>query len=395
MNRNREPRLSATTRTIGLRTRWLAPLGAVAVIVLLVMGAGSAAACSTPPSTAPTVLATIPLLDAIAANSTTVFIQGVTNCSEIYAISESGSVSLYATLPIGPNVTCSEGALALAPSTTCSYSTSNVTVAPTSLSSSGSGEWGKKGSHGKCSPCHNNSGMVLYDVVAGVLYEITDGGSNVTIVATFSVPNASNLNMGLAYDQVGAFHHDLVVTSSSGGKVWLVNESGNVTLFTSLHTYIGGPAFAPSWFGSYGGDLMIAAKRVGEIYAITPGGNVSWAANWSKPNAVTFPSSSSSGNGYGGCGSGYTGTCSFGWNHYVLFVANYTSGGLEAYTQNQLKHYAGQGFIAGGLNQGIASFTSSGNTTLFAGNTEKLSDIAFITCFPSSQGNGRGGHGGW
>ncbi|MGA8664973.1 MAG: hypothetical protein WB809_07935 [Thermoplasmata archaeon] len=363
----------------------------MAILVLLVLGAGTAGAWghSTPPT--PTVLATVPLVATVVANSTTVFAQGVTNCSDIWAISTSGNVSLYATVPQAMSI-CEEGALALAPySISVPYNPGNVSNLPRDA------EWGHggggHGGHGGRGGCGCRSNETLYDALDGVLYEITDGGTNVSTVATFpGVPDLTSENMGLTYDQVGWFNNDLIVTSSAGGMIWLVNSSGNVTLFAQLHTYIGGPAVAPGWFGSYGGDLLVAAKHLNAIVALNSSGNASVVANWTTPNAVGFQSGG--GHGWGGwdqdgCGSG---SCSFGPNHDVLFVANYSSGAVEGFPESDVQSYAGQGFIAGGLNAGIGTFTSGGTTSMFASQTQRLSDLAFIDCFQCYAHCGGGHH---
>lgn len=364
-----------------LRARVIAPAGAVAILAILVLGTGTVAATATPPPEPHTDLATIPLIDAIAATPSVVFAQGVTNCSQIYAISPWSNVSVYATVPVG-NATCDEGSLVVAPALNCSYELGpSLAVAEATGEGGLVGEWGHTG----CSPCHKQLTLALYDVVAGVLYEITGGGSVVTPIAKFPVPNVASENLGLAYDQVGLFNHSLIVTSSSEGKIWLVNATGNVTLLTELYTYIAGPAVAPIGFGSYGGDLMVAEKKKGHVEAITPNGTMSIVANWTDANGVAFPSSLShhwwslsDWTPSDGC---ITPKCTFGPNHDVLFVANYSSGALEAFPASDLQNFSGQGFVIGGVNHGIASFAANGTTTLFASQTERLSAIAFITCF--------------
>ena len=380
----------------GLRWRGLAPVGTVAVLAILLVGTGAAAACSTPPgSPSYTVLATIPLVDAIAANSSDVFVQGVTNCSDIWAIVPNGTISLYATVPVS-NSACDEGALVLAPNSTYTGTgISNGTGGghPGVIVQDGAiSDWGRGHCHGQ------PTNTTLFDVVEGRLFAITDSGTNVTEIAKFPISPKPSENLGLAYDQVGAFGHDLIVTSSAGGNVWLVNATGNVTLLVQLHTYIGGPDVAPMSFGPFGGDVIIAEKRMGEVVAVTPSAVVTNVANWSKANAVTFPNAGGGHGHGGGWGWGYGGgcsyACSFGSNHDVMFVANYTSGGVEAFPASDLVGYHGEGFVAGGLNQGIAAFAPNGTTTLFASQTQKLSDIASIYCPTPSSGGGHGG-GGW
>jgi hypothetical protein len=324
-------------RSRGLLVGLLSPLGAIAVIALMVFSIGAASAAA-PPAEVSYTLGTVPLLDAIAVNSTDVFAQGVTNCSTIYAISTTGTMSVYATIPLPANVTCDEGALALVPA-----------VPP-------------------C-PCQCNGTVVgpetLYDIVGGYLYAITNGGANVTLAQHFYVNPTLKENLGLTYDQIGLFQHDLIVSTSEGGKVWTYNTTtGATSLLVQLHTYIGGPVIAPLTFGRYGGDMIIAEKRMGEVVAVNPWGNVANISNWSKPNAVTFPPGPSA-----------TG---FGANHLVLFVANYTSGAVEGFPASDMTNFTGQGFLAAGLNQGVASFTAGGTNTLFAWQTQKLS---FITSF--------------
>lgn len=380
---------------------WIAtavtPLGAIAVLLLLVLGAGAASACHPPPTQSQTTLITLPEIDAIAATPSVVYTAGVVNCSDVWAINAWGGVSLYANVSVAPGE-CTEGSLVVAPYSNCTTSWSEAT---TDLSVAGSdiADWGHGGG-GQCKPCGAQFGEALYYVVGGVLYRITQGGSNVTEVASFNVPYGTAENLGLAYDQVGNFSHDLIVTSSSAGQIWLVNvTSGNVSLFLQLGTYIAGPAIAPIGFGAYGGDLFLAEKKHGTVVVVTPGGSVSTLADWTKANAVAFPSTLTGWNrtgGHGGCGGGGgSGACTFGSNRAVFFVANFTSGALEAFSASDFANFTGLGFVSGGENHGIAGFSATGATTVFATGTQRIGDIAFITCPPSPCGSGGGGGGGW
>jgi hypothetical protein len=357
--------------------------GAVAVFAILMLSAGTAAAGSstgawgawgTPSPPSFSVLATLPLANTVVANSTMVFAAGVTNCSQIWGINATGFAGVYATVPVYGSA-CHEGALILAPySIPATCISCNVSAGPRG----GTGGWGHN--------CGNSKQETLYYVEDGYLFEITSGGSVVSIVTTFSVPSAKTESMGLAYDQVGMFNHDLIVTGSSGGEIWLVNQTGVVTDFASLHTYIAGPAVAPWGFGPYGGDLMVAAKTLGLVEALNSTGSVTVVTNWTKAIGVAFQT----GSGGGGCG-GWGGGCSFGSAHDIFFLANYSSGAIEAFPASDFRGIAGQGIVAGGENYGIASFSWSGATSLFASGTERLGNIAFISCF-GGQGNGWGSH---
>jgi hypothetical protein len=370
----------------GLGARFYAPMGAVAVLALLLMGTGAAGACGSTTQPQPTVLTTIPLISTVVANTTNVFAQGETNCTQIYSIDAWGNVKVYATLPNQTNP-CSEGALALVPTTVCvsQWSAGAATASP-------AGAWGNRG--GGCGRCQKEVVVdTLYDALNGVLYEITQGGSNVTAVGHYKVPANETENMGLTWDQVGNFSHDLIVTSSSGthsgGWIWLFNTTTqNSTELAYLDTYLAGPAIAPTWFGSYSGDILIGDKTSGQVLSITPSATVTVVTNWTKALSVAFPSSPSFG---GTCGGGSS--CSFGHQHYVFFVANYSSGALEAFPASDFRHFGNQGMVAGGVDHGIASFTSSGTTTLFLNNTQRLSEIAFVTCFPDQNNHGGRGWG--
>jgi len=210
--------------------------------------------------------------------------------------------------------------------------------------------------------------------VDGTLYSITDWGTTVTTLATFPVPSGVREDMGLTWDQVGTFNHDLIITSSSNGQIWLYNiTTGTTTLFMKLGMYISGPQVAPLGFGSYGGDLLVAEKHANQVVAITPGAVVSTVTAWTESTGVAFDNAPQ---GYG-----------FGPQAYTLFVANFTSGALEAWTNSQLvgynTTYNSQGWLMSGNDNGIASFTGTGATTLFASNTLRLSAISFVAYTPN------------
>lgn len=329
----------------GVAAGILTPIGAIGVLVVLIMGIGVGTA--TPvygPAPPPAVLAVDPSIDAVAANTSTVFYQDVNNCWNIYAMAPYGGPGVYAQLPVEEG-TCTEGSLAIALT------------------------------YNACG-CASD---VLYDVVAGTLYRITDWGTVVTPLASFPVPFGVREDMGLTWDQTGNWSHDLIITSSSDGQIWLYNITlGTTTLFMKMGEYISGPAVAPYGFGSYGGDLLVGVKHHNAVDAITPLGVVSTVTSWTEATAVAFDAAPQ---GYG-----------FGPYAYTLFVANFTSGALEAWTNSQLVGYNStyntQGWLMSGNNHGIASFTGTGASTLFASNTLRLSAIAFVaftpSCCPSS-----------
>ncbi len=341
----------------------LTPLGAIGVFVIMFLSVGTTAA--TPSPTQPNnVLTTIPGLDAIAANSTVVFAQAEQNCSQIWGIAPWDAVGIYAHVPI-TNANCTQGSLVIAPANTSCGNLSLGINAPAAASRSGPAVYGAWTS--SCPPCPCVADD-LYDVTGGSLFQISDWGTIVTTMDTFPVPIVPRENMGLTYDQVGTFDHDLIVTSSDTGNIWLVNiTTYAVTPFLKMGTYISSPAVAPMSFGSLGGDLLVAVKHNSQVDAITPGGIISVVTHWKFANSVAFSTSNNT----------------FGPDNDVFFVANYTSGALEAYTASQLAPYAGLGFVAGGHDAGIAAFNSLGVKTLFGTGTDRVSAIAFITANPA------------
>ena len=382
--------LGTTKRTI-TALRLIVPLGAIAVVAVLLLSAGSSAGAGGTASglqsawhsgggSPPTynVLDTIPRADTVVANTTDVFAQGAINCSNIWAIAPSGTVSLYATVPVNDNA-CHEGALALAPYEipgTCF--SCNVTTGPKEAPTAGHGGLGTGGGQ---SGCHRQTvSQTLYDVVNGNLYEIQDNGATVLLVTTFNVPTVSWESMGMTYDQVGSFDHDLVITSASHGMVWTVNQTGVVTQVAELNTYIAGPAVASGNFGAFGGDIMVAEKTNGIVESISTSGATAPVTNWSKAVGVAFQSNS------GGCGSS---SCTFGPDHDIFFLANYSSGAIEGFPAADFRGISGLGIVAGGQDRGIAAFRPDGVTTLFDANTARIGNIAFISCF------GQNGWGGW
>jgi len=334
-------------------------------------------------------LASVPGITSIAVSPTEMFVTSATNCTQVWSVSPSGTVSLYAVLPI-PVSKCGEGSVALAPWGWGSHV--SVEVAWSSDHNSG-GHWGNNqgnpgdhqgnwggngnggGSGGGCGCGQQKSFDSLWDVQEGQLFEISDHGSTVTLFATFS---KTGTDMGLTYDSTGNFSHDLVVTGSSG-RVWTVSPAAVVTLIANLNTHIEGPAVAPWSFGAYAGDALVASTPKNAVYAVSPTGTITKVTKWKQAESIAFPSD---------C------RCGFGTEPAVFFVANVTSGTIEAYPASYFTTLKGLGFVDGEINGGIGSFTSAGTTTTLQSHTGHLEQIAFVQCF-GAKGNEYGGSGGF
>jgi hypothetical protein len=81
---------------------------------------------------------------------------------------------------------------------------------------------------------------------------------------------------GIAYDQVGAFGHRLLVTATAQGGMTLfaIDCRGAVsTIARHLPTAEGGISVAPITFGTHAGDLIVPDEKSGRIVSIDPRGN--------------------------------------------------------------------------------------------------------------------------
>jgi hypothetical protein len=386
--------------------------GAAAFVVFMLM-LGSASATggnyghfTSDPPMGEYALASIPGVTSLAVSPTELFATTSTNCTQVLSVSPSGVVSLYASLPI-PVSKCGEGSIALAPA--CF---GNAASPAGNWGNWGNGQGNKQGDNqGYCHYYSGNKGNwgsgnnnykgiqydnqgvngnnqnqgqcgcegqktsqdTLWDVQEGQLFEISDHGSKVTLFATFT---KTGNDMGLTYDSVGAFGHDLIVTGSSG-RVWTVNQTGVVTLVSDLKVHIEGPAVAPWNFGAYGGDVLVASQTKDTVYAVEPNGAFVPFTSWKSAESVAFPSN---------CG------CGFGTEPAVFFVANVTSGTIEAFPASYFTTLHGLGFVDGETNGGIGSFTSTGATTTIATHTKHLEQIAFVQCFGHDGCCGNGGY---
>jgi hypothetical protein len=265
--------------------------------------------------------ASIPGVDGIAASSQMVYATTDYNCTQVWAVTPWHQVQLYASLPI-PVSKCGEGAIAMGPA-----------------------------------PCGCES-WVVYVIQEGQVFEVSNWPTTVTLIATVTTSHVQQ-DWGMSYDQVGTFHHDLIVGGAAQGDIWLVNiTTGNVTFFTSLNTHqIEALPVAPMGFGSYGGDIIVPIQLLNEVVAVSPTGVVSPIVGYSQAEGVAFPTS-----------------CSVG-----LLVANQTAGGIDLYPKGELSGLlSGYAFVNGEGDRGIAAFTASGSLTVIAVQTYHLEQIAFL-----------------
>lgn len=101
---------------------------------------------------------------------------------------------------------------------------------------------------------------------------VSADGSQTGSFANVGVPSLN----GIAFDTVGAFSHDLLVTGPVNGKteVVAIDCYGNVHVIAQAAPVVeGGIAVAPRGFGAFGGDLIASDELSGIIWAIAPDGS--------------------------------------------------------------------------------------------------------------------------
>jgi hypothetical protein len=102
----------------------------------------------------------------------------------------------------------------------------------------------------------------------------------------FARVGGSGLLDGIAFDQVGRFGHDLLVTRTAAAKttVLAIDCHGRVrTVTRSAPRMEGGIAVAPLTFGRFGGDLIAPDEHSGRIFAVTSRGSSLLVANSGLP----------------------------------------------------------------------------------------------------------------
>lgn len=128
------------------------------------------------------------------------------------------------------------------------------------------------------------------NTVYAIRFQDGRGVSRVTpsgVVSRFAGISAPGLINGITFDELGRFHHRLLVSINHGTTTTVVAVScrGAVTKITSSAPRVeGGIAVAPRSFGRFGGDLIAPDELSGRIFAITPAGRSMLVANSGLPH---------------------------------------------------------------------------------------------------------------
>jgi hypothetical protein len=353
----------------------VSPLFGIFALALFMASSGANAQTITAPAAVPTVtattMATLPGVIGVAASPTLLVAVNQTDCDQVFSVSGSGHLSLFATVPV-TNAAC------FGPS---QYGG----LEPAIAISGGQGGF----------PCNEVYLAIDDDVgstIQAQIYQINPDGTHVQLFAT--LPGAEG-DMGIIFDNVGTFNHSMIVTSSFNGEIWVLGPQGSshgtVAPWLKLtKTVIEGPWVAPMSFGKAGGDMFIASQKYwdpvnstyvnGVVLAITPSGASSIFASWNDAESIAFDSASN--------------LATFENTGAALIIADQTDGLIEELPASDFVNHGGQGFVDSEDGAGIAAIASTGTTSLFAPTSAHvdLEVIAFVTqtvCHPCSPCGGQ------
>jgi hypothetical protein len=248
------------------------------------------------------------------------------NPRTIYSIDSSGNATPFANLPNWPDGGCHEDYLAVSP-----------------------GMGGFPANY-------------VYVAQGPRIYQVSADGSSVSLFLTLPLPNTHN---AIAFDEVGTFGNDMIVTGSNGA-IYKVTSAGVATLVANIGTMIEGPVVAPPSFAPYGGQIIVAAEGVSRVYAVSNTGVVTHIADWPAAEAVhVIPQT----------------VCSFGNSGGALFATDFPNG-VEKYPVSDFTGLAGR-LLVTGENGGIGLMTSNGASivmTTFNTDGTHYEGSAFVDC---------------
>jgi len=137
-----------------------------------------------------------------------------------------------------------------------------------------------------------------------------DGSTSILTNIGSAIPGGEPFGLAFAPAGFGSIGGDLLASDSTNGKIFAIDSSGNVSLFTTIPLGTGQPglrqmAIAPSGYGNYGGDLFVSVSgstagggTFGSVVAVNAsGGEDAIIDQGSLPNAfdprgLYFPNSS-------------------------------------------------------------------------------------------------------
>lgn len=325
------------------RATWaVAFMGSLVLGALLVGASGPAVAAPSGGTTLPT-FASVPSPIAVSATTTSLIVLSSSSCTSVYSVAPNGQAnSHFATISTSVKK-CNEAAIAVSP---------------------GLGGF--------------PAGEIYVLESDGSLYAIAPAGGTASLILSDSA-NLAGTYLGLAFDYTGSFGYALIATGGKAGNAVAITaqltatagaSSPNAyteTYLASFGTYVEGPAVAPSGYGSYGGDLMVASEGQSNVYALAPQTSTPLVfTQWSNSEAVSFVP---------------TLACSYSTTGYSYFVADTADNALLGFSSSTFSGLSNSALILSEYKgAGVDIISSTGSSSVLSVPGKTLDGASYVAC---------------
>ncbi len=205
----------------------------------------------------------------------------------------------------------------------------------------------------------------VYVVVRQKIWQISASGSNAKVFK--KIPALSAGNNGITFDTVGTFGFNMIITDRRG-PVWTVTSAGVATQIADVLDQIEGPAVAPSTFGAFGGQLLVASEFSGKVFAIDPVTfAISTVGSWESAEGVDIVPPT---------------VCEFGASGGAYFVAMEDENRIVMFPALDFTGLEGQALAPGEITTSIGVSDGLSDFTTFSGpiGTPDLEGSDFFPC---------------
>jgi YVTN family beta-propeller protein len=275
--------------------------------------------------------AKLPLPVGLAVNSTGFLATEFNDCTTLFSISSTGTVSTFATAP-DLDGACEEAYPAIS----------------TGFAFFARGE--------------------VFLTQGPYVFEVGSHGGSMSLFATIPAFGTNpDQPTGITFDTVGTFGFLMVLSGGPAGTIVTVSSTGTPTTIGSVGHPVEGPTVAPLTFGADGGDLLVGTGAGNTLIAVSPGGGVAAVSSWPGAWSVsTVPAT----------------TCSFdGTDPY--FVADESAGAVYAFSASRLSGLAGDALVTSDSTpspSGIAQVVPSGSASSFSASADLLPGSMYAFC---------------
>jgi YVTN family beta-propeller protein len=200
------------------------------------------------------------------------------------------------------------------------------------------------------------------------IFEVGPKGGSMSLFATISSFRENPYQpTGITFDTVGTFGYNMVVSGGASGTIENISYLGTPTVIGSVGYPVEGPTVAPLSFGAFGGDLLVGTGTANTMVAVSPGGVVYTVTTWPGAWSVSIVPAT---------------TCSFdGTDSY--FVADESAGAVYAFSASQLTSLAGDALVTSDSTtnpSGIAKVLPTGAASSFSASTDLLPGSMYAFC---------------